>query len=118
MTPIFTSLCCCACACGTAKAHAKAAAASVRTTADRRSIASPLFWRSEYRSQAYLSPTTATRVFACPTGAPGGCGRIGSREGQIMRVGIIGGGTIARLLLHHIRTGEIGEGEVVAIVGR
>ena len=35
-----------------------------------------------------------------------------------MRVGIIGGGTIARLLLHHIRTGEIGEGEVVAIVGR
>jgi aspartate dehydrogenase len=35
-----------------------------------------------------------------------------------MRVGIIGGGTIARLLLHHIRSGEIGDGEVVAIVGR
>jgi aspartate dehydrogenase len=35
-----------------------------------------------------------------------------------MRVGIIGGGTIARLLLHHIRAGELGEGEVVAIVGR
>jgi aspartate dehydrogenase len=35
-----------------------------------------------------------------------------------MRVGIIGGGTIARLLLHHIRAGELGEGEVVAVVGR
>ncbi len=35
-----------------------------------------------------------------------------------MRLGIIGGGTIARLLLQHIRTGDLGTVEVVGIVGR
>jgi aspartate dehydrogenase len=35
-----------------------------------------------------------------------------------MRVGIIGGGVIARLVLEHIRRGELGDAEVVAIVGR
>jgi len=35
-----------------------------------------------------------------------------------MRVGIIGGGSIARLLLRHIRAGEPADAEVVAIVGR
>lgn len=35
-----------------------------------------------------------------------------------MRVGIIGGGTIARLFIEHIRSGELGEAEVVAIAGR
>jgi aspartate dehydrogenase len=35
-----------------------------------------------------------------------------------MRVGIIGGGTIARLFIEHIRGGELGEAEVVAIAGR
>jgi len=35
-----------------------------------------------------------------------------------MRVGIIGGGTIARLLLQHIRAGDLGGVEVVAVVGR
>jgi aspartate dehydrogenase len=35
-----------------------------------------------------------------------------------MRVGIIGGGTIARLFLEHIRRGELGAARVVAIVGR
>jgi len=35
-----------------------------------------------------------------------------------MRIGIIGGGTIARLFLEHIRRGDLGEAEVVAIVGR
>src|SRR4051812_19467578 len=36
-----------------------------------------------------------------------------------MRVAIIGGGTIARLFLEHIRRGDLGEGvEVVAIAGR
>lgn len=35
-----------------------------------------------------------------------------------MRVGIIGGGTIARLFLEHIRRGELGDAQVVAIVGR
>jgi aspartate dehydrogenase len=35
-----------------------------------------------------------------------------------MRLGIIGGGTIARLLLQHIRTGDLVGVEVVAIVGR
>jgi aspartate dehydrogenase len=35
-----------------------------------------------------------------------------------MRVGIIGGGTIARLCLQHIRAGDLGAAEVVAIVGR
>ena len=35
-----------------------------------------------------------------------------------MRVGIIGGGTIARLFLQHIRAGDLDEAEVVAIVGR
>ena len=35
-----------------------------------------------------------------------------------MRVGIIGGGTIARLFLEHIERGELGDASVVAIVGR
>jgi aspartate dehydrogenase len=35
-----------------------------------------------------------------------------------MRVAIIGGGTIARLFLEHIRRGDLGDTEVVAIVGR
>ena len=35
-----------------------------------------------------------------------------------MRVGIIGGGTIARLFLEHIRRGDLGDAKVVAIVGR
>jgi aspartate dehydrogenase len=35
-----------------------------------------------------------------------------------MRLAIIGGGTIARLILEHIRRGELGSIEVVAIVGR
>ena len=35
-----------------------------------------------------------------------------------MRVGIIGGGTIARLFLEHIRRGDLGAAQVVAIAGR
>ena len=35
-----------------------------------------------------------------------------------MRVGIIGGGTIARLVLEHIAAGELGEAGVVGILGR
>ncbi|MGH8601169.1 MAG: Gfo/Idh/MocA family oxidoreductase, partial [Burkholderiales bacterium] len=35
-----------------------------------------------------------------------------------MRLAIIGGGTIARLILEHIRRGELGPIEVVTIVGR
>lgn len=35
-----------------------------------------------------------------------------------MRVGIIGGGTIARLCLQHVRAGDLAAVEVVAIVGR
>ena len=35
-----------------------------------------------------------------------------------MRVGIIGGGTIARLFLGHIRRGDLGHARVVAIAGR
>ena len=35
-----------------------------------------------------------------------------------MRVGIIGGGTIARLFIEHIQRGDLGEADVVAIVGR
>ncbi len=35
-----------------------------------------------------------------------------------MRVGIIGGGTIARLFLEHIRRGDLGNVQVVALVGR
>jgi len=35
-----------------------------------------------------------------------------------MRVGIIGGGTIARLFLGHIRRGDLGRARVVAIAGR
>ena len=35
-----------------------------------------------------------------------------------MRVAIIGGGTIARLFLEHIRRGDLGDAEMVAVVGR
>ncbi len=35
-----------------------------------------------------------------------------------MRVGIIGGGTIARLFIEHIQRGDLGAATVVAIVGR
>ena len=35
-----------------------------------------------------------------------------------MRIGLIGGGVIARLVLEHIRDGALGEVEVVAIAGR
>ena len=35
-----------------------------------------------------------------------------------MRVGIIGGGSIARLFLEHIKRGDLGDAEVVAIAGR
>lgn len=35
-----------------------------------------------------------------------------------MRVGIIGGGTIARLVLEHVRAGELGDTQVVAILAR
>ena len=35
-----------------------------------------------------------------------------------MRVGIIGGGTIARLIVEHIQGGGLGRARVVAIVGR
>ena len=35
-----------------------------------------------------------------------------------MRVGIIGGGAVARLLLHHIQAGEVDDAEVIALVGR
>ncbi|HKA42360.1 MAG TPA: aspartate dehydrogenase [Burkholderiales bacterium] len=35
-----------------------------------------------------------------------------------MRVGVIGGGTIARLFLEHIKRGDLSDAEVVAIAGR
>ena len=35
-----------------------------------------------------------------------------------MRVALLGGGTIARLFLEHIRRGDLGDAEVVALVGR
>src|SRR5262245_17720060 len=35
-----------------------------------------------------------------------------------MRVGIIGGGTIARLFIEHVRRGELGRARIVAIAGR
>jgi aspartate dehydrogenase len=35
-----------------------------------------------------------------------------------MRVGIIGGGTIATLFIEHIRRGDLGDAQVVAVVGR
>jgi aspartate dehydrogenase len=35
-----------------------------------------------------------------------------------MRIGIIGGGVIARLVLEHVRKGELGDTQVVAIAGR
>jgi aspartate dehydrogenase len=38
--------------------------------------------------------------------------------GKAMRVGIIGGGTIARLLLEHMRVGDLGTIDIVAIAGR
>lgn len=43
---------------------------------------------------------------------------MGDESAATMRVGIIGGGTIARLFLEHIRRGELGDTEVVAIAGR
>jgi len=41
-----------------------------------------------------------------------------SEKNEPMRVGIIGGGTIARLFIEHIQRGDLGAAEVVAIVGR
>ena len=35
-----------------------------------------------------------------------------------MRIGIIGGGAIARLVLEHIRSGDLGDARVVALAGR
>lgn len=35
-----------------------------------------------------------------------------------MRIGIIGGGVIARLFLEHIKHGELGDAQVVAVAGR
>ena len=35
-----------------------------------------------------------------------------------MRVGIIGGGTIARLVLEHVRAGDLGEASVIGLLGR
>ncbi len=35
-----------------------------------------------------------------------------------MRVGLLGGGVIARLFLEHLRRGDLGEAQVVAIAGR
>ena len=35
-----------------------------------------------------------------------------------MRVAIIGGGTIATLFIEHIRQGDLGDAQVVAVVGR
>ena len=35
-----------------------------------------------------------------------------------MRIGIIGGGVIARLFLEHVARGDMGEAQVVAIQGR
>jgi aspartate dehydrogenase len=35
-----------------------------------------------------------------------------------MRLGIIGGGTVARLFLEHVRAGDLGAVQVVAVVGR
>lgn len=35
-----------------------------------------------------------------------------------MRVGIIGGGTIARLFIEHIKRGDLGDAQVVAVAGR
>jgi len=35
-----------------------------------------------------------------------------------MRIGIVGGGEIARLFLEHLQRGELGEASVVALVGR
>ena len=35
-----------------------------------------------------------------------------------MKVGIIGGGSIARLFLEHVRRGDLGRTRVVALVGR
>jgi predicted dehydrogenase len=40
------------------------------------------------------------------------------KDAATMRVGIIGGGTIARLFLEHIRCGNWASAGVVAIVGR
>lgn len=35
-----------------------------------------------------------------------------------MRIGIIGGGTIARLFLEHVKRGDLGDANVIAILGR
>jgi aspartate dehydrogenase len=43
---------------------------------------------------------------------------MGEKSATAMRVGIVGGGTIARLFLEHIQRGELGDAAVVAIAGR
>src|SRR5262245_40264077 len=41
-----------------------------------------------------------------------------ARRSAALKVGIIGGGTIARLFLDHLQRGELGDAKMVAIVGR
>jgi aspartate dehydrogenase len=48
-----------------------------------------------------------------------GYGKIaGSGKDTLMRIGIIGGGEIARLFLEHLARGELGDATVVALAGR
>src|SRR3989454_8523675 len=71
------------------------------------------------------STTERTRSRAAPTSASSstckrcasGCSRR-KRSAADMRVGLLGGGVIARLFLEHVRDGEMGEAKVVAIAGR
>jgi aspartate dehydrogenase len=42
----------------------------------------------------------------------------GNTDKEIMRIALIGGGTIARLVLEHVRRAELGRFEIVALLGR
>src|SRR5207302_627948 len=71
------------------------------------------------------STTAPTRSRAARTsGSSSTCRRCASdysrrrRSAADMRVGLLGGGVIARLFLEHARSGQMGEAKVVAIAGR
>src|SRR5437763_16646734 len=65
------------------------------------------------RSRAARTSGSSSTCKRCASGCSGR-----KRGAADMRVGLLGGGVIARLFLEHARSGEMGGAKVVAIAGR